>query len=76
MESSNLSSSNLILEELKRLNKLMGVLVTQGRSPNEKILLLNQVGLSPKEIAETLGVSSNLVSVTIYNEKKKKKKKK
>jgi hypothetical protein len=74
MESSHRETNTLILDELKKLNKLMGLLVTQGRSPGEKIVLLNQVGLTPKEISETLGVSSNLVSVTIYNERKKKKK--
>lgn len=68
----NLNKS--ILEELKKLNRLMGILVTNGRSPGEKIILLNQVGLSPKEISEILGVTANLVSVTIHNEKKKKKK--
>lgn len=75
MELSNSVANKMILDELKKLNKLIGLLVTQGRSPGEKILLLNQAGLSPKEISDTLGVSSNLVSVTIYNEKKKKKKK-
>jgi len=66
----NLNKS--ILEELKKLNRLMGILVTNGRGPGEKIILLNQVGLSPKEISEILGVTANLVSVTIHKEKKKK----
>lgn len=66
--------SKSILEELKKLNRLMGILVTNGRGAGEKILLLNQVGLSPKEISEILGVSANLVSVTVHKEKKKKKK--
>jgi len=68
----NLNKS--ILDELKKLNKLMSVLVTNGKTPGEKILLLNQIGLTPKEISETLGVTSNLVSVTIYQDKKKRKK--
>lgn len=72
----NLSVNQLVLDELKKTNKLLGVLVTKGHTPGEKILMLAQVGLTPKEISETLGVSANLVSVTIYNDKKKTKKKK
>ena len=68
----NLNKS--ILDELKKLNKLMSILVTAGKTPGEKILLLNQVGLTPKEISDILGVTSNLVSVTIYQDKKKRKK--
>lgn len=70
----NLNGNQTIIDELKKLNKLMGVLVTQGRSSGEKIMLLSQIGLTPKEIADTLGITPNLVSVTIHKEKKKIKK--
>lgn len=70
------SINQMILDELKKLSKLMGVIATQGRSSGDKITLLSQVGLTPKEIADTLGISSNLVSVTLYNDKKQKAKKK
>jgi len=68
------SNSELVIDELKKLNRLMSLLLTNGRGPGEKILLLTQAGLSPKEISEILGVSANSVSVTLYQEKKKKKK--
>lgn len=62
-----------ILIELKRMNKLLALLATQGRSQGEKIILLSQIGLSPKEISEILGVTANLVSVTLHQKKKVKK---
>ena len=73
MIGSNINSQEILLE-LKRTNKLLALMVTQNRSQADKILLLSQVGLSPKEVSEILGVSSNLVSVTIHQNKKKIKK--
>ena len=69
-----INNNQEVLQELKRMNKLLALLATQGRSQAEKIILLNQIGLSPKEISEVLGVTANLVSVTIHQQKKVKKK--
>jgi hypothetical protein len=62
-----------ILTELKKMNKLLSIIATQGHSQSEKILVMSQVGLTPKEISEILGVTANLVSVTLHQKKKKKK---
>lgn len=43
----------------------------KGEKQLEKIKILNGVGLSPKDIAELLGTSSNNVSVALNKLKKK-----
>lgn len=63
-----------ILNELKKMNKLLSLLATSGRNQVERITLLNRLGFGPKEISELLGISPNQVSVTLHNEKKKSKK--
>lgn len=68
------SNNQEILLELKKMNKLLALIATQGRSQGDKIILLNQIGLSPKEISDILGVTANLVSVTLHQKKKKVKK--
>ena len=73
MFSSNETMTNEILSEIRKTNKLLALIATQGKTQSEKIILLSQLGLTPKEISDTIGVSANLVSVTIHNEKKKKK---
>jgi DNA-directed RNA polymerase specialized sigma24 family protein len=60
-----------ILTELKRMNKLLALLATQGKSQNDKIVLLAQLGFGPKEISELLGTTSNVVSVTLHKLRKK-----
>ncbi len=76
MFSSNEYTNNEILSEIRRTNKLLAFIATQGKSQAEKIIVLSQLGLTPKEISDAIGVSANLVSVTIHNEKKRKAKKK
>jgi hypothetical protein len=68
----NLNNQEVLLE-LKKMNKLLALIATQGRTQSEKILTMSQVGLAPKEISEILGVTANLVSVTLHQNKKKKK---
>jgi DNA-binding CsgD family transcriptional regulator len=75
MFSSNESINNEILSEIRRTNKLLALIATQGKTQAEKIIILSQLGLAPKEISDTIGVSANVVSVTIHNAKKRKAKK-
>jgi hypothetical protein len=71
MNTENSDRLDSILGELRKLNKLVGILLTQDKSASGKITLLGQAGLSPKEISETLGISANLASATLYQERKK-----
>lgn len=52
--------------------KLLATLVCAERPQREKIGLLASVGLSPKEIADFLGTTSNTVSVTLSGMRKDK----
>lgn len=63
-----------ILNELKKLNKLLVLLLTKDDSQMDKIVLLSNSGFSPKEIADIIGTTSNTVSVSLNRIKKGKKK--
>lgn len=73
MEDRNLQKE--ILDELRKLNRLTGLSITQNLAPGEKIITLAQAGLVPKEIAEILGITPNLVSVTLFKARQKEGKK-
>ena len=52
-----------ILDELKRTNRLLSVIATQGLNQRDQIATLARVGFTPKETAELLGTKANTVSV-------------
>lgn len=54
-----------IVERLDQIVKLMVFAMTEGKPQTERVRLLSLVGFKPKEIAETLGTTSNTVSVTL-----------
>lgn len=60
-----------ILNEIKKLNKLLVLILMKDFKKNEKILFLNSSGFPPKEIAEILGTTSNSISVTLNRLKKR-----
>lgn len=60
-----------LLIEQQKTNKLLATFVTRGLSRTEQILLLNQVGFKPSEIASLIGTTSNSVSVALTKNKKK-----
>jgi len=61
-----------ILQKLNMLVKLSAAQLAKGKDFKEQVMLLSSVGLSPKDIAEVLGKTSNNVSVTLNYIKKKK----
>jgi len=61
-----------ILDKLSLLVKLTAASVVDEKDFKEQVRLLSSVGLTPKEISEILGKSSNNVSVTLNYLKKKK----
>jgi DNA-directed RNA polymerase specialized sigma24 family protein len=70
----NFKENDDIIKEMKRMNKLLALIATQGKSQGEKISLLNQLDFSSPEIGELLGVTPNLVRVTLHQARKKSKK--
>ena len=57
---------------LKLITKLMAIDVTKGRTFQEQVKLLHDVGMQPSEIAECLGKTANNVRVAVHALKKKK----
>lgn len=55
----------LILERVDKILRILAVLATKGMKQRERIALLNQAGLKPKDIADLLGTSSNTVRVEL-----------
>lgn len=64
-----------LLVKLDAIIKLMVIGITEGKSQTEQIRLLSLAGFQPKEIAETLGTTSNSVSVALSHLRKKTRKK-
>ncbi|MCD4739668.1 hypothetical protein K8R43_00595 [archaeon] len=60
------------LEQILRVNALN---VGKDRTKTERILMLDKVGFTPKEISEIIGTTSNTVSVTLSQTKKRRLKK-
>ena len=54
-----------ILAELKKIGRVLTLMATRDLPQTEKIKLLSDVGLQPKEIAELIGTTPNTVSVRL-----------
>jgi len=61
-----------ITSRLDRIFRLLAIVATKDLKQRERITLFNRVGLSPKEIAELLGTSSNTVRVELVSIRKEK----
>jgi DNA-binding CsgD family transcriptional regulator len=55
-----------ILDELKKITKLLSLLATRGLTQRDQIAALARVGFGPKQIADLLGTTSNTVSVYLH----------
>lgn len=74
-----MSSTNeeLILQELKRISKLLALSLVENRATqSEKIEMLEQYGFSNKEIADLLGTTGDTVRATLSKIRKKSESKK
>jgi DNA-directed RNA polymerase specialized sigma24 family protein len=66
-----LNSEAAILDKLDTLIRLQAhAAVTHLESQKEKILFLNKVGMSLKEIADIVGTTPNTVNVTLSKARK------
>ena len=64
---------NELLEELKRITKILVLIAAEGKTQKEQIAILDRVGFAPKDIAELLGTTRNTVSVALVDIRKKSK---
>ena len=61
-----------ILERLDQIFKMLAIIATHDLRQRDRIALFSKVGLSPKQIAELLGTSSNTVRVELVSIRKQK----
>ena len=54
-------------EKIDRLLRLVGMIAVNGLSQTDQISTLSRCGFSPKEIADTLGTTSNTVRVALVS---------
>lgn len=62
-----------ILEELRRITKILAKTATIDQTQKEQIKTLSEIGFQPKEIADLLGTTRNTVSVALSEMRKSKK---
>ena len=67
----NKTTEEEILQELRRISKLLSLTVTRDLMQKEKIELLANVGFQPKEIADLIGTTPNTVRVALVDIRKK-----
>jgi hypothetical protein len=60
-----------IIDKLDILIKIVALSSTKGLTSTEKISLLNQAGIAPKDIAEIIGTTQNVVNVRLSEMRKK-----
>lgn len=60
-----------VLAELRKMNKLLALIATDGKAHSERILLLSQIGFSSGDIGELLSITPNAVRLIIHKAKKK-----
>ena len=58
-------TEELLLQELRLMNKLLVLMTTKDLPQNEKIALLAKVGFGQKDIADLVGTTSNTVGVAL-----------
>jgi hypothetical protein len=60
-----------IVSKLDILIRIVALSNTKGLTSTDKISLLNQAGLAPKNIAEIIGTSQNVVNVRLSQMRRK-----
>ncbi len=65
-------STQILFKKLDSILKLMVLIMAEGKNQSEQMQLLSAAGFQPKEIAETLGTTSNTVRVTLSSLRKQK----
>ncbi len=64
--------SDKAIEELKRMNKLLVLMITKGMNQSDTVEILLKAGFQSGEISELTGIKSSVVRQTVYMSKKKK----
>jgi DNA-directed RNA polymerase specialized sigma24 family protein len=65
-----ISNEEQIVTQLDQIRRILAVMATKGLKQRDRITTLDQAGLSPKDIADLLGTSSNTVRVELVGLRK------
>ncbi|MBN8585871.1 MAG: hypothetical protein J0M37_12325 [Ignavibacteria bacterium] len=65
-----------LLNEIKKMNKLLALLITKDQEPIKSITQLTSAGYTQSETADILNTTKKAVEMALYRNKKKTKKKK
>jgi hypothetical protein len=60
-----------VIEKLDKLIRIIAITSTRGLTSTEKISILSQAGLGPKEIADIIGTTQNVVNVRLSEMRKR-----
>lgn len=60
-----------LINELKKMNKLLILLLIKDLERNEKIKFLSEAGFQPKDIASIINTTANVVSIQLTKLRKK-----
>lgn len=64
------SDSAMLLAEIRKSNHLLAVMATKDMQQNKAIAFLDSAGFEPRDIAATLGVTRNAVSIALHRMRK------
>ncbi len=70
--SAGADDANATPKQLEKLTRLLALLVVKGESQGEKIKMLAGAGFANTEIAQLLGITPNVVNVTLHRLRKNK----
>jgi len=59
-----------LLKELRRITKLLTLIATKDQKQKDQIRILDSLKFQPKEIAELLGTTANVVRVSLHSIRK------
>ena len=61
-----------VLQRLDAIARLLALNLPKEIDQNQKMVILSELGLQPKDIAKILGTTANAVSIALHRSKKKK----
>ena len=70
INSAAMNEQSDVIQRLEETVKLLAVLARRSTTQSQLIHELSEVGFSPKRIAELLGTTPNMVSVTVHKKRK------
>ena len=75
MSKKDMNENQEILEELKRIARILTLIATKNLKPKEQIKILSSLDFQPREISELSGIPSGTVRSTLHRMKQNQKRK-